>query len=103
MKKIKVMSVFGTRPEAIKMAPLVKELEKRKIKIIDKNRFERFLIRYLGYKILNNSDELNNQSAYYFQKTKATHLTEEELFISVVIFPKIYDLIKEPERSGPDD
>lgn len=28
MDKIKVMSVFGTRPEAIKMAPLVKELEK---------------------------------------------------------------------------
>ncbi|WP_343347364.1 non-hydrolyzing UDP-N-acetylglucosamine 2-epimerase [Terrisporobacter petrolearius] len=28
MQKIKVMSVFGTRPEAIKMAPLVKELEK---------------------------------------------------------------------------
>lgn len=28
MKKIKVMSVFGTRPEAIKMAPLVKSLEK---------------------------------------------------------------------------
>ncbi len=27
---IKVMSVFGTRPEAVKMAPLVKELEKRK-------------------------------------------------------------------------
>lgn len=26
MKKIKVMSVFGTRPEAIKMAPLVKRL-----------------------------------------------------------------------------
>ncbi len=29
MEKIKVMSLFGTRPEAIKMAPLVKELEKR--------------------------------------------------------------------------
>ncbi len=29
MKKIKAMTVFGTRPEAIKMAPLVKELEKR--------------------------------------------------------------------------
>ena len=29
MKKIKVMSVFGTRPETIKMAPLVKELERR--------------------------------------------------------------------------
>lgn len=28
--KIKVMTVFGTRPEAIKMAPLVKELESRK-------------------------------------------------------------------------
>ena len=30
MNKIKVMTIFGTRPEAIKMAPLVKELEKRK-------------------------------------------------------------------------
>lgn len=29
MKKIKVMLVFGTRPEAIKMAPLVLELKKR--------------------------------------------------------------------------
>ena len=29
MKKIKVMTVFGTRPETIKMAPLVKELQKR--------------------------------------------------------------------------
>ncbi len=29
MKKIKVMTVFGTRPEAIKMAPLVKELKQR--------------------------------------------------------------------------
>ena len=27
---IKVMTIFGTRPEAIKMAPLVKELEKKK-------------------------------------------------------------------------
>ena len=26
--KIKVLSVFGTRPEAIKMAPLVKALER---------------------------------------------------------------------------
>ena len=30
MKKIKVMSIFGTRPGAIKMAPLIKELETRK-------------------------------------------------------------------------
>lgn len=28
MKKLKVMTVFGTRPEAVKMAPLVKEFEK---------------------------------------------------------------------------
>lgn len=28
MNKIKVMSIFGTRPEAIKMCPLVKELDK---------------------------------------------------------------------------
>ena len=27
---IKVMTIFGTRPEAIKMAPLVKELKARK-------------------------------------------------------------------------
>ena len=28
MKKLKVMTVFGTRPEAIKMAPLIKEYQK---------------------------------------------------------------------------
>ena len=33
MNRIKVMTVFGTRPEAIKMAPLVKELEKHPDKI----------------------------------------------------------------------
>ena len=30
MKKVKVMTIFGTRPETIKMAPLVKELKSRK-------------------------------------------------------------------------
>lgn len=29
MKKLRIMSVFGTRPEAIKMAPLVQELKSR--------------------------------------------------------------------------
>lgn len=29
MKRIKILTIFGTRPEAVKMAPLVKELEKR--------------------------------------------------------------------------
>ncbi|MDP4088316.1 MAG: UDP-N-acetylglucosamine 2-epimerase (non-hydrolyzing) [Bacillota bacterium] len=31
MKKIKVLTIFGTRPEAVKMAPLVKELDKREV------------------------------------------------------------------------
>lgn len=31
MDKIKILSIFGTRPEAIKMAPLVQELKKRDI------------------------------------------------------------------------
>ncbi len=30
MKRLKVITIFGTRPEAVKMAPLVKELQKRK-------------------------------------------------------------------------
>ncbi len=29
MKKLRIMSIFGTRPEASKMAPLVKEIERR--------------------------------------------------------------------------
>jgi UDP-N-acetylglucosamine 2-epimerase (non-hydrolysing) len=29
MKRIKILTIFGTRPEAVKMAPLIKELEKR--------------------------------------------------------------------------
>lgn len=33
MKKIKIMTIFGTRPEAIKMAPLVLELQKHPDKI----------------------------------------------------------------------
>lgn len=30
MNKLRIMSVFGTRPEAIKMCPLVKELASRR-------------------------------------------------------------------------
>ena len=33
MKKNKVLTIFGTRPEAIKMAPLIKEIEKRSDKL----------------------------------------------------------------------
>ncbi len=28
MEKVKVLSIFGTRPEAIKMAPIIKEMQK---------------------------------------------------------------------------
>ena len=28
MKQVRVMTIFGTRPEAIKMAPLVAELQR---------------------------------------------------------------------------
>jgi len=31
MKKLRILTVFGTRPEAIKMAPLIKELEKSRL------------------------------------------------------------------------
>lgn len=33
---IKILSVFGTRPEAIKMAPVVKGLEKRPDRIVSR-------------------------------------------------------------------
>jgi UDP-N-acetylglucosamine 2-epimerase (non-hydrolysing) len=33
---IKVLSVFGTRPEAIKMAPVIKELEKRADRVVSR-------------------------------------------------------------------
>ena len=45
---IKVMTVFGTRPEAIKMAPLVKELKSRKIaKNIKIRSFKQFIKRIM--------------------------------------------------------
>ncbi|MBP2032384.1 UDP-N-acetylglucosamine 2-epimerase (non-hydrolyzing) [Clostridium algifaecis] len=31
MAKLKIITIFGTRPEAIKMAPLIKELERREV------------------------------------------------------------------------
>ena len=33
MEKLRIMSVFGTRPEAVKMCPLVQELRARHIKV----------------------------------------------------------------------
>ena len=80
-----------------------KELEKRKTKITDKNLFRRFLNRYLLYKVYNNSfDKMSDQSAYYFQRTNPKYLTEEELFISAVIFPGKYNFLEEPPRGGAD-
>ena len=80
-----------------------KELEKRKIKTTDKNLFRRFLNRYLLYKVYNNSfDKMSDESVYYFQRTNPKYLTEEELFISAVIFPGKYDFLEEPPK-GCDD
>lgn len=36
MKKLKVITIFGTRPETIKLAPVIKELEKHPKQIISK-------------------------------------------------------------------
>lgn len=55
---LKTLTVFGTRPEAIKMAPLIAELERRSGRISNKNCFTgqhrdmvQPLIRYFGLKV----------------------------------------------------
>ena len=48
MKKIKVLSVFGTRPEAIKMCPLVNELKSRENEEYSLSIKDVYLIRVIG-------------------------------------------------------
>lgn len=79
-----------------------KELEKRKTKITDKAIFESFLCRFVSYKIHKESFELNDTSKYYLKKEKTNELTEEEIFISVIVFPEKYDLEKEDLGGGDD-
>lgn len=80
-----------------------KELEKRKTKITDKAIFESFLYRFVSYKIHKESFELNGKSKYYLKKEKTNELTEEEIFISAIVFPEKYDLEKEDLGDGGDD
>lgn len=80
-----------------------KELEERKTKITDKAIFESFLYRFVSYKIHKESFNLNATSKYYLKKEKTNELTEEEIFISVIVFPEKYDLEKEDLGDGGDD
>ena len=79
-----------------------KELEKRKIKITDKAIFESFLFRFVSYRIHKESFNLNDTSKYYLKKEKTNELTEEEIFISVIVFPDRYDLEEEHLEDGGD-
>lgn len=80
-----------------------KELEKRKTKITDKAIFESFLYRFVSYKIHKESFNLNATSKYYLKKEKTNELTEEEIFISVIVFPDKYDLEEEELGDDGDD
>lgn len=80
-----------------------KELEKRKTKITNKAIFESFLYRFISYKIHKESFNLNATSKYYLKKEKTNELTEEEIFISVIVFPDKYDLEEEDLGDGGDD
>ena len=77
-----------------------KELEKRKTKITDKAIFESFLYRFVSYRIYKDSFELNGKSKYYLKKEKTNELTEEEIFISVIVFPDKYDLEEDLRGDG---
>ena len=76
------------------------ELKSRKIKVIDEVFYEKFLERYIAYKVFNIEKRLNLNSYSYYKKGSTLELTEEELFISIVIFPSKYDLEDKPSDLG---
>lgn len=76
------------------------ELKSRKIKVMDEVFYEKFLERYIAYKVFNIEKRLNLNSYSYYKKGSTLELTEEELFISIVIFPSKYDLEDKPSDSG---
>lgn len=76
------------------------ELKSRKIKVMDEVSYEKFLERYIAYKVFNIEKRLNLNSYSYYKKGSTLELTEEELFISIVIFPSKYDLEDKPSDSG---
>lgn len=98
-----IIIINGKTEHKYNMNFYFKELEKRKIKITDKAIFESFLYRFVSYKIYKESFNLNATSKYYLKKEKTNELTEEEIFISVIVFPEKYDLEKEDLGDGGDD
>ena len=94
--------IYQLKPIDVYINFYFKELEKRKTKITDKAIFESFLFRFVSYRIYKDSFELNDTSKYYFKKERTNELTEEEIFISTIVFPDKYDLEKEHLEDGGD-
>ena len=61
--------------------------------------FENFLKRYIAYKVFNIEKRLNLNSWSYYNKAYTTELIEEEIFISIIRFPRKYDLEDKPSDS----
>ena len=78
------------------------ELKSRKIKIIDEFFYEKFIERYVAYKVFKIQKRLNIKSYSYYGKQASTELTEEEIFISIIAFPRKYDLEEEPSSDAVD-
>ena len=76
MKKICI--IFGTRPEIIKLAPLIKILEKKKRKfflIFSNQHYDKNMSQILGYiGIPNNSDDLYPKGVFHLEKNYESHL-----------------------------
>ena len=99
-----VLSVQGIIKSKIKYYAkfYLYELKLRKIKIIDEVFYEKFLERYVAYKIFKIQKRLNVKSYRYYKKQSTTELTEEEIFISIIAFPRKYDLEEEPSSDAGD-
>lgn len=78
------------------------ELKSRKIKVMDEVFYEKFLKRYVAYKVFKIQKRLNIKSYSYYGKQATTELTEEEIFISIIAFPRKYDLEEEPSSDAGD-
>lgn len=78
------------------------ELKSRKIKVIDEVFYEKFLERYVAYKVFKIQKRLNVKSYRYYKKQSTTELTEKEIFISIIAFPRKYDLEEEPSSDAGD-
>lgn len=78
------------------------ELKSRKIKVMDEVFYEKFLERYVAYKVFKIQKRLNIKSYSYYGKQATTELTEEEIFISIIAFPRKYDLEEEPSSDAGD-